>query len=445
LAVAKVVPRPASGGTGLSMRQPALSIKGLTLRAGGKLVLKDLDLALPPTGMTALMGPVGAGKSSLVKWICGRADPDFYTADVRHAVYFHAPLNYRNRPSLYGQRQSQTIDQMMLHISVLLSSNPPVLCVDEPTADLSPEDSARLLQRLAIVAQGRAVLIVSHNQAEMQRYSDHVALLAGGQIKETTPTQEFFDHPRTTEGQQFLGSGWVATAGLNTPADHLTTDLRAKPFDLTIRPVGADGRLREIVPGKLFVYRAPDDPAIVAKDITDLRKKSLGRLVCTNAAPVRAKALLAAAGLPAVRLPAFKAGSDFSSVRADCQAIRVELDRDKPLTFLTDGQDPGVVRAIGLLLISMGFSADHAARAAAEVARLPALDPALEQEFWDFELSSDLDRDGVDPHAFRVKATRISYDAVSKAAPRQVSGKTPQRPRRTVKQGRAEQFQNLEG
>ncbi|MEL6206337.1 MAG: ABC transporter ATP-binding protein, partial [Pseudomonadota bacterium] len=275
------------------MAGPILNVEGLTLRAQGKLVLSDQSFSLPPTGLTALMGPVGTGKSTLLKWLCRRADPKIYSAEVERADYFFAPLGPRNHPLLYGQKQAQSFEQMMMHFSVHLSSNPALICIDEATADLTPKDSERVMERLATMAQSRALLVVSHNQHHMRSYSDHVMLLAGGCVQEFTPTPEFFEAPRSDAGRQFVGSGWVVMAGVDTPSHHLSHDLRTLPFEVAVQAAGANGRLQEIVKGKLYTYALPHDMREPQAEAAALANAGIDTLVCGQGAAGEAGASLA--------------------------------------------------------------------------------------------------------------------------------------------------------
>jgi putative thiamine transport system ATP-binding protein len=48
-----------------------LDFADVSMRAGGRVLIRDLSLSVPPGGVAVLMGPSGSGKSSLLAWACG--------------------------------------------------------------------------------------------------------------------------------------------------------------------------------------------------------------------------------------------------------------------------------------------------------------------------------------------------------------------------------------
>ena len=66
-----------------------------------------------------------------------------------------------------------------------------VLILDEPTAVLTPDESATLFETLReIVAEGRTVIFISHKMREVKAVSDRVTIMRAGRIVETVKTAD---------------------------------------------------------------------------------------------------------------------------------------------------------------------------------------------------------------------------------------------------------------
>ncbi len=391
------------------MPGPVLSVEELTLRAVGKRVLADASFNLPSVGMTALMGPVGAGKSTLLKWLGARADPEIYSAEYTRAVYFHAPLSRRNHPPLYAQRQAQSLKQMMMLFSVHLSANPPLICIDEATADLPANESARIMERLAIMAQSRAIIVVTHNQIEAQQFSDNIMLLAGGRLEEFTPTRQFFSDPQSDAGRQFVGSGWVTTAGVDTPNHHLSHDLRRLPFEVGVKTIGAAGRLRSIIPGQIYVLECPDDNSSLAEDVEAIKLVGIDRFAASPQTSKATTETFKKAGILSVEGSHEYADESLLANLGRCKSVQQQLKAGHSVVFPSVGKDAKVSHAVARQLIFSGVTADKAARIAAELRGMDALDVLEEQDLWDFELASDLECDDVDPSFAKLEQPEIRW------------------------------------
>jgi len=75
-----------------------------------------------------------------------------------------------------GMRQKLALARALLH-------DPPVLLLDEPTSAMDPE-SARLVRDAihSLRSEKRAIIICTHNLAEAEELSDHIAIIRRGKI-----------------------------------------------------------------------------------------------------------------------------------------------------------------------------------------------------------------------------------------------------------------------
>jgi atypical dual specificity phosphatase len=241
------------------MSLPALELEAYGLAFGDKVVLADVTLEVPAHGILVLMGPGGAGKSSLLRTISGANDGNPSLRTWGRAALAGAPIRpgwtpvlvaqkatlligtvlenlmsgYPERARLTQREQAETARRLLsgsgleelgeaLHRPVLDlplgvrrrlavvrsgAADPPLLCADEPTADLSDEEAVKLIALLRYQAQRRGVLFVTHNQRHARAAGGVTALLAGGRVHEIAPTDEFFAAPLSRAAQQFVRTG----------------------------------------------------------------------------------------------------------------------------------------------------------------------------------------------------------------------------------------------
>jgi atypical dual specificity phosphatase len=263
-----------------------LKATGLGVAFGSKIVLADVDFSLVRGSITALLGPSGAGKSTLLHTLAGvySQHPRFTQwGDVQYEgralaegrpprlVQQSAKLMSTNVlqaladpvreslalspaalrtwcgelvqrmgvPELKGLLDSPTLDlppllQRAVAILREAVAEPPLLLVDEPTAELSDYDAYVLLELLREVSRHSTLLVVLHNQRHAARLADRMVLLAGGRVQEARGMEEFLSSPASEAGQQFVRTGSCAVPAPDADPATLANGLAPPPLPSTV-------------------------------------------------------------------------------------------------------------------------------------------------------------------------------------------------------------------
>ncbi len=97
--------------------------------------------------------------------------------------------------------------QQRAAIARALCMQPKALLFDEPTSALDPEleqEVVRVIKDLA--AEGRTMILVTHDMRLAADVADHVIFLHQGRIGEQGPPKSFFGNPKTDRLRQFLSA-----------------------------------------------------------------------------------------------------------------------------------------------------------------------------------------------------------------------------------------------
>lgn len=97
--------------------------------------------------------------------------------------------------------------QQRAAIARALAVDPNVMLFDEPTSALDPELVGEVLTVIRdLAAEGRTMLLVTHEMRFAREVADHVVYLYQGRIEEQGPPADVFGNPQSERLQQFLQS-----------------------------------------------------------------------------------------------------------------------------------------------------------------------------------------------------------------------------------------------
>jgi simple sugar transport system ATP-binding protein/ribose transport system ATP-binding protein len=225
--------------------QPHVEVRGICKRFGGVQALADVNLMVARGTIHALVGENGAGKSTLGKIICGIIQPDAGELVVNgRTVTFMSPrealiagismiqqeialvprlsvlknvflgiesnrtgvlqdketrqrfieLNERSGFNLPGDRfvsDMSVADQKKVEILKAIARDARLILMDEPTAALSDEEAAKLIEIVRSLRQsGTTIVYISHFLKEVLSVADTVTVLRNGELIRTAPAKD---------------------------------------------------------------------------------------------------------------------------------------------------------------------------------------------------------------------------------------------------------------
>jgi lipopolysaccharide export system ATP-binding protein len=223
--------------------EPALVARRIRVSLGGKEVLRDVDVAVSRGTVVGILGPSGAGKTTLFRVLVGELAPSAGSVWLGGADVTTKLLWQRARVGLGYVPQSPSVlldltvadnlrtferaagvpsrepaeraavvelsdrldvrardlsggERRRLELLRALIPDPEVLICDEPFASGDPIH-VRLLSTLlrAHADRGRAVLLADHRLADTLEICDFALLLADGGVLFSGPAGGFADHP----------------------------------------------------------------------------------------------------------------------------------------------------------------------------------------------------------------------------------------------------------
>ena len=73
-------------------------------------------------------------------------------------------------------------EQRTLEIGMSLATNPSILLLDEPTAGMSREETAYIVELIRTVTEGRTLLVVEHDMNVVFTLCDRISVLVYGEV-----------------------------------------------------------------------------------------------------------------------------------------------------------------------------------------------------------------------------------------------------------------------
>ncbi len=123
-----------------------------------------------------------------------------YDIAMRYLERVKIPEQADKYPSQLSGGQQQRVA-----IARALCMNPLIMLFDEPTSALDPEMISEVLDVMTDLAQeGMTMIVVSHEMGFARKVADLVVFMDQGEIVESNPPEEFFDHPKNQRTKLFL-------------------------------------------------------------------------------------------------------------------------------------------------------------------------------------------------------------------------------------------------
>lgn len=210
----------------------AVKLSAVSKKLRGHQVLDNIELSVNAGEITGIYGPNGSGKTMLLRVISGLVLPDSGTVnvfgqyigrDTEFPEFLGALINgpgfildydslhnlellasIRNKISKVDIQKAcelvgldpndrrpvkaySTGMRQRLGIAQAIMENPKLLLLDEPTSALDPDGAQHIYELLRKLREkGTTIIIVSHNQIEINMLCDHVYRMQSGSLYNDT-------------------------------------------------------------------------------------------------------------------------------------------------------------------------------------------------------------------------------------------------------------------
>ena len=233
----------------------SIEVRHLNKRFGDFVALDDVTVSLPTGQLTALLGPSGGGKSTLLRIIAGLDSADSGTVSIEGTEATHLPpqkrnvgfvfqhyavfkhmsvaknvafgLEIRKRPkdeiahrvdellklvhlSQFSHRMPSQLSggqRQRMALARALAVEPSVLLLDEPFGALDAKVRKELREWLRRLHDEVAVttVFVTHDQEEALEVADEIVVINEGRVEQVGSPDRLYDEPANDFVMRFLG------------------------------------------------------------------------------------------------------------------------------------------------------------------------------------------------------------------------------------------------
>jgi sulfate transport system ATP-binding protein len=271
----------------------SITASGVSKRFGGFQALHDVSIEVPGSSLTALLGPSGGGKSTLLRILAGLEVPDRGTVSIagedvtrvpprqrgigfvfqHYAPFKHMTvadnigfaLTVRRRPKAAVRTRVDELIQLV-HLDGLasrypaqlsggqrqrmvlaraLAAEPRVLLLDEPFGALDAGIRAELREWLRRLHEQIPVttIVVTHDQEEALELADQIVLVHAGRVEQAGTPSDLYERPASPFVMSFLGASTRLHGAWHRPHD---IDLRTTD-SAELEPGSRDGGIPGLV------------------------------------------------------------------------------------------------------------------------------------------------------------------------------------------------------
>lgn len=247
----------------------SINVANVTKRFGSFVALDDVSVTIPSGRLTALLGPSGGGKSTLLRVIAGLETADSGSVEIEGVEATDLPPQKRNvgfvfqhyaafkhmsvaKNVAFGleirKRPRAEIDERVAELLALvhltqfadrlpsqlsggqrqrmalaraLAVEPSVLLLDEPFGALDAQVRKELRQWLRRLHDEVHVttVFVTHDQEEALEVADDIVVINGGRVEQAGSPDDIYDTPASEFVMRFLGPTTVFGGDVVRPHD----------------------------------------------------------------------------------------------------------------------------------------------------------------------------------------------------------------------------------